>query len=104
MVRAKEEKFVKLELYGVVQAEKKEFKGLKIYGSVYGPTPSLFFSKEAARDYVTNLIKRIKHEQIIGLRTKNNLIPEESLDFCIQPMVILIDKRFGEKRGWKFLQ
>lgn len=88
--------------YGVFQAEKMELKGIKLFHDMgIGAIVASFPTIEDARNYMAQLISTIKHEQGIGWRTKNNLNPEESLDFLLLPIYIQVSAEKMIERGWK---
>jgi hypothetical protein len=59
-------------------------------------------SKDDARAYLSAVIRTVKKEIGTGIRPQNNLNPEESLDFCILPILGMVyDKDILRKRGWK---
>lgn len=67
---------------------------------------STFPTREDARLYLINVIKTVKREQRMGIRTKRNLDPKYSggLDFFIAPVYIVAPKRPLLGRGWKLPQ
>ena len=93
-------------LWSVWQAEKlgKNGIGLKYSTGAYGAL-TIFPSQEEAHYWLRNLIMAIKNQQALGQRPANNLIPEESLDFCIIPIEFSIpqeSKDIMKGRGWDF--
>ena len=91
-------------VYVVMQAVGKEFKGFKpiIVDKEIGGTYNflVFSTKESARDYLIALLKKIKHEQSNGIRTKDNLDPKTGLDFIIQKAELIIPSDMMSKKGW----
>lgn len=56
-----------------------------------------------AEDFLARVIREIKHEQSIGIRSADNLDPKEKLDFFICSVVLLVREKESEdmeKRGW----
>lgn len=94
---------MKISAYVILQAEKLIFKGIKGSGNDDGKA-YLYSDEETARDFLRKLIVQIKHEQSIGWRTKDNLIPDQSLDFLIEKVEIEIPEENINKRKWKIDQ
>lgn len=93
----------KLSLDGYVILQSVGKKGFGIKGD--GITDWRYFiynSKEDARDFLRQIILNVKKEMRQGVRTANNLNPNESLDFYIQKVKVFIPTAEIKKRGWKF--
>lgn len=91
---------MKLSLWAVLQAEAKEFKGIKVWHPQLCPVMAIFPYKEAAREYLRSVLENVYTGMANGSRTKNNLNPEESLDFLITEVTVDINEETLHKRGW----
>ena len=78
---------MRYQFYAVFQAEALKLKGLKFVDFTRGIL-TIFAKKENARDWLAGLVKTIKEEQKLGLRTKDNLVKETGLDFLIAPITV----------------
>ena len=89
--------------FGVMQAVGLKTVGLKAFDMPFARVISTFPTREDARSYLLEVIKTVKHEQSLGLRTKRNLDPkfEGGLDFYISEIVIVVPKEPLRKRGWQ---
>ena len=91
---------MKLSGYVILQAEALKCMGPK--GDGLDPQYfKVYNSKESAREWLMGLIRFIKKEQGLGLRTRDNLDPKKKLDFYIQKVTVRWDDAEIRKRGWK---
>ncbi len=87
--------------YVILQAVGKKNIGIKGDGNCdwyYRVYPK----KEDAMDFLRMVIMNVKKEQGQGLRPKNNLNADESLDFYIQEVKVKIPTKETKSRGWKW--
>lgn len=86
----------------VAQAVAKQFEGLKGDGIEGHNFVIVYVHKEAAYKSLGIILENIKRGMKYGLRQKDNLDPNVSLDFCITECTIDIPEDKMLKRGWGF--
>lgn len=104
MEQEPQKKYIRMNAYAVMQAValgKDGNIGIKSFQvPQWGNSMAIFPAKEDARNYLAGLLKTIHHEQSIGWRTKDNLVKETGLDFCIVEIQTYVDIDPLIKRGW----
>lgn len=90
--------------FGVFQAVGLKQTGIKAFDTPNGwRAISSFPTKEDARRYLQGVLRTVRREQAMGIRSKENLDPKYSggLDFAILPIIITTLKRPMAGRGWE---
>lgn len=93
---------MKIKGFVITQAEYgKKFVGIKSPDTNLSMKFGMVFtSEEDARNYLAGVIKHIKKEISLGLRSKDNLNPDKELDFCVTECEMNIPEEKMLKRGW----